>query len=164
MINPQILKRLLRNWVFSNTKWILTPRRGLSSHHLPANDPFPNLKDHLVKFSGNIVTMGNKHLFSFSNDCINIGTNNDDVSICIFINSLEGSVAIKFFELPDIVFLTWDELTYWFKSNFGNVENPVKHLKIFNNITLKKGEAVKAFNLHFRKLYNRITKAIPPSS
>jgi len=120
----------------------------------PPNDPLPKFKYHLPKFSRNEVMTTKKHLAAFSNACINIDTNDNNVCVCLFINSLEGIAAAKFFEFPDKVFSTWNELTYWFKSTFRNINNPVEHLKNFNNLTFKESGTVKAFNLRLMKLYN----------
>lgn len=70
------------------------------------NDPLPKFKYHLPKFSGNGVTMANEHLVDFSNACINIGVNDNDICMHLFINSLEGRVTTKFFEFPSKVFST----------------------------------------------------------
>jgi hypothetical protein len=42
----------------------------------------------------------------------------------LFVNSLEGKVVVDFFELPPKVFSTWDELSYWFKSTYGQPQSP----------------------------------------
>lgn len=43
-------------------------------------------------------------------------------------------------------------------------KNLVEHLKTFNLLTFKEGETIKAFNLRFMNLYNRIPETIKPSS
>ena len=138
-----------------------TPCLVKSPLNLPLpTDSLPKFKDHLPKFSGNGVTTANEHLAAFSNACINIGANDSEVCMRLFVNSLEGRAAAEFFDLPDKVFSTWNELTYWFKSTFGNVDNPAEHLKSFNFLAFKEGETIKAFNLRFMKLYNRTPEAI----
>jgi len=132
------------------TTWLVKSPLNL----VPPPDSLPKFKDHFPKFSRNGVTMPNKHLDAFSNACINIDVNDSDVCMRLFVNSLEGQAAAEFFELLDKVFSTYNELTYWFKSTFGKVENPAEHLKSFNILTFKEGEIVKAFNLRFMKLYN----------
>ena len=82
----------------------------------------------------------------------------------LFVNSLEGRATAEFFDLPDKVFSKWNKLAYWFKSTFGNVDNPGEHLKSFNFLVFKESETIKAFNLRFMKLYNRIPEAIRPTS
>lgn len=142
-----------------------TPRLAKSPLNLtPSANSLPKFKDHFPNFSGNRVMMKNKHLAAFSNACINIGANDIDICMRIIINSLEGRAATKFFEFPDKVFSTWNELTYWFKSTFGNIDNPVEHLQRFNNLTFKEGETNMAFNIQFMKLYNRILETIRPSN
>jgi hypothetical protein len=82
----------------------------------PATHPLPKFKEHLPKFSGNNIVTTNEHLVSFSNDCHNIGANDNDTCMRLFVNSLEGKVAIDFFDLPPKIISTWEELVYWFKS------------------------------------------------
>jgi hypothetical protein len=67
----------------------------------------------------------------------------------LFVNSLEGKDAANFFELLPKVFSTWDDLSYWFKSTYGQPQSLVNLLKDYN-----KDETIKSFNLHFTKLYN----------
>jgi hypothetical protein len=66
----------------------------------PTTTPLPKFKDHLPKFSGNGTISVNEHLIAFSNACHNIGENENDICMCLFVNSLEGKVATDFFELP----------------------------------------------------------------
>jgi hypothetical protein len=58
--------------------------------------------------------------------------------------------------------LTWDELSYWFKSTYGQPQSPMDLLKDYNNLVYNKGETIKYFNLHFTKLYNQIPEIIRP--
>jgi hypothetical protein len=78
----------------------------------PAANPLPKFKDHLPKLSGNGTISTKEHLIAFSNACHNIGVNDNDTCMHLFVNSLEGKVVAYFFELPPKVFSTWDELTY----------------------------------------------------
>jgi hypothetical protein len=80
----------------------------------------------------------------------------------LFVNSLEGKVVTDFFELPPKIFSTWVELSYWFKSTYGQPQSPIYKLKDYNNIVYNKGETIKYFNLRFTKLYNQIPYIIRP--
>jgi hypothetical protein len=91
---------------------------------VPATNPLPKFKDHLPKFSGNDTISTEEHLISFLNACHNIGVNDNDTCMCLFVNSLEGKVVADFFDLPPKIFSTWEELVYWFKSTFGQPKSP----------------------------------------
>jgi hypothetical protein len=130
----------------------------------PAANPFPKFKDHFPKFSGNSTISTDEHLIDFSNACHNIGTNDNDTCMRLFVNSLEGKVVDDFFDFPPNILSTWDELVYWFKSTFGQPKIPTDRLKEYNNITYNKGETIKSFNLHFTKLYNQIPELIRPQN
>jgi hypothetical protein len=118
----------------------------------------------LPKFSGNDTISTNEHLVAFSNACHNIGANDNDTCMRLFVNSLEGKVVADFFELPPKVFSTWDELIYWFKSTYGQPKIPTNHLREYNNIVYNNGETIKSFNLRFTKLYNQIPELIRPQN
>jgi hypothetical protein len=69
-----------------------------------ATQPLPKFKDHLRRFSGNGIVTTNEHLVAFPNACHNIGANDNDTSIRLFVNSLEGKVATNiFYLLPKIL-------------------------------------------------------------
>jgi len=55
--------------------------------------PLPKFKDHLPKFSGNDTITTNEHLVAFSNAFHNIGVNDNDICMNLFVNSL----VLKFF-------------------------------------------------------------------
>jgi hypothetical protein len=130
----------------------------------PATNPLPKFKDHFPKFSGNGTISTDEHLIAFSNAFHNIGANDNDTCMHLFVNSLEGKVATDFFDLPLNILSTWDELVYWFKSTFGQPKIPTDRLKEYNNITYNKGETIKSFNLRFTKLYNQIPELIRPQN
>ena len=71
------------------TPWLVKSPLNLP----PPTDSLPKFKDHLPKFSGNGVTTTNEHLAAFSNACINIGANESEVCMRLFVNSLEGRAA-----------------------------------------------------------------------
>ena len=63
----------------------------------PTTHPLPKFKENLPKFSGNNTVTTNEHLVAFSNACHNIGANDNDTCMCLFVNSLEGKVvAIRY--------------------------------------------------------------------
>jgi hypothetical protein len=62
------------------------------------------LKDHLLKFSGNGTICTKEHLSAYSNACHNIGSNDNDTYMRLFVNSLDGKAIADFFELPLKVF------------------------------------------------------------
>jgi hypothetical protein len=128
----------------------------------PTTTPFPKFKGHLLKFFGNDTISVNDHLISFSNACHNIGENENDTCMCLFVNSLEGKDAYEFFELPPNIFSTWAKLSYWFKSTYGQPQSLAHKLKEYNNLVYNKGENIKYFNLHFTKFYNQIPDIIIP--
>jgi hypothetical protein len=128
----------------------------------PATHPLPKFKEHLPRFWGNNTVTTNEHLVAFSNAYHNVGDNDNDTYMCLFVNSLEGKVAVDFFDLPPKIMSTWEELIYWFRSNYGQSKSPAKKLREYNNIAYKDGETIKSFNLHFTKLYNQIPELIRP--
>jgi hypothetical protein len=128
----------------------------------PTTRPLPKFKDHLPRFLGNNIITTNEHLVSFSNACHNIGANDNDTCMRIFINSLEEKVATNFFELCPNILSTWEELVSWFISTYGQSKIPAKQLREYNNIAYKDGETIKSFNLCFNKLYNQISELIQP--
>jgi hypothetical protein len=125
-----------------------------------ATSPLPKFKEHLPRFSGNNIVTTNEHLVAFSNACHNIGSNDNDTCMCLFLNSLEGKAMDDFFDLPPKILSTWEELFCWFKSTYGKSKIPSEQLREYNNITYKDGETIKSFKLHFTKLYNQIPKLI----
>jgi hypothetical protein len=128
----------------------------------PATFPLPKFKEHLPNFSGNNTFSTNEHLVDFSNTCDNIGANDNDNCMCLFVNSLKGKAANDFFDLPPKILSTWDELIYWFQSTCGQSKIPTEKLREYNNVTYKEGETIKSFNLSFTKLYNQIPELIHP--
>jgi hypothetical protein len=80
----------------------------------PATCPLLKFKEHLPKFSGNNTVSTNEHLVAFSNSFHNIGANDNDICMRLFINSLEGKATTDFFDLPPTILSTWEELIYRF--------------------------------------------------
>ena len=66
----------------------------------PATHLLPKFKDHLPSFSRNNIVTTNDHLVAFSNSCHNIGANDNDTCMWLFVNSLEGKKMLDFFDLP----------------------------------------------------------------
>jgi hypothetical protein len=130
----------------------------------PATHPLPRFKENLPKFYGNNTVTTNEHLVAFSNACHNIGANDNDTCMRLFVNSLQGKVATDFFDLPPKIIFAWEELVYWFKFTYGQSKIPAKKLREYNNITYKYSETIKSFNLHFTKLYNQIPELIRPQN
>jgi hypothetical protein len=143
----------------TTTPWHVSSPLNLA----PATHPLPKFKDHLPRFSGNGTITTNEHLVAFSNAFHNIGANDNDTCMRLFVNSLEGKVATNFFDLPPKILSTWEELVYWFKSTYGQPKSPAEKLREYNNISYKDGETIKYFNLRFTKLYNQIPELILPS-
>jgi hypothetical protein len=102
----------------------------------------------------------NEHLVAFSNARHNIGANDNDSCMRLFVNSLEGKAVTNFFDLPPKILSTWEDLVYWFKSTSGQSKIPTEQLREYNNIAYKDGEIIKSFNLRFTKLYNKIHELI----
>jgi hypothetical protein len=96
----------------NTTMWHVSSPLNLN----PTTTPLPKFKYHLPKFLGNGTISINEHLIVFSNAYHNIGANDNDTCMRLFVNSLEGKEVVDFFELPPNFFSTWDELFYWFKS------------------------------------------------
>jgi hypothetical protein len=101
---------------------------------------------------------------AFSNDCHNIGANDYDTCMHLFVNSLEGKDAADFFGLHPKILSTWEELVYWFKSTYGKSKIPIEKLREYNNIAYKDGDTINSFNLQFTKLYNQIPELIRPQN
>jgi hypothetical protein len=138
--------------------WHVSPPLNLA----PSTCPLPKFKKHTPRFLGNNTVTMNENMVAFSNACHNIGSNDNDTWMCLFINSLEGKATTDFFDIPPKVLSTWEELVYWFKSTYGNSKSPTKQLREYNNIAYKEGETIKSFNLRFTKLYNQIPEIIHP--
>jgi hypothetical protein len=101
---------------------------------------------------------------AFSNSYHNIESNDNDTCMRLFVNSLEGKAAAYLFHLPPKILSTWEELVYWFISNYGKSKIPTKQLREYNNIAYKDGETINSFNLRFTKLYNQIPELILPQN
>jgi hypothetical protein len=71
--------------------------------------PLPKFKEHMPKFLGNNIVSTNKHLVAFYNVFHNIGANDNDTFMRLFINSLEGKDVVDFFDLPPKILSTWEE-------------------------------------------------------
>jgi hypothetical protein len=111
---------------------------------------------------GTVTTV--EHLRAFSNTCTILGVNDNDSYMLLFMNSLQGNVASLFSNLPDECISTWSELSYWFTSTFGQLDNPYEHLKRFNQLHMNDNERILAFNLRFIKSYNSIPMSIFPTN
>jgi hypothetical protein len=128
----------------------------------PATCPLPKFKENIPRFSRNNIVTTNEHPVEFSNACHNIGSNDNNTCMCLFVNFLEGKATANFFDLPPKIFFTWEELVYWFKSSYEKSKIPTEQLREYNNIAYKDGETIKSFNLCFTKLYNQILELIQP--
>jgi hypothetical protein len=126
--------------------------------------PLPKFKDHLPSFSRNNIVTTNEHLVEFSNPCHNIGANDNNTCMRLFVNSVEGKVAVAFFYLSPKILSTWEELVYWFKSTYRQSKSPTEQLREYNNIAYKDGKTIKSFNLCFTKLYNQVVELICPQN
>jgi hypothetical protein len=93
----------------TTTPWHVSSHVNLS----PTTHRLPKFKEHLPRFSENNIVTTNKQLVEFSNACHNIGANDNDTCMLLFINSLERKVVIDFFDLPPKILSTWEELIYW---------------------------------------------------
>jgi hypothetical protein len=111
--------------------------------------PLQKFKENLPRFLGNNIITTNEHLVTFSNAFHNIGANDNDTWMRLFVNSFEGKVVADFFYLPPKILSTWEELVYWFKS-----KSPNEKLREYNSIAYKDGGTIKSFNLRLYKLYN----------
>jgi hypothetical protein len=108
----------------TTTPWHVSSPLNLT----PATRPLPKFKEHLPRFSGNNTVTMNEHSVEFPNACHNIGANDNDTCMCLFVNSLEGKDAGDFFDLPPNILSTWEELVYWFKSTYGKSKIPTEQL------------------------------------
>jgi hypothetical protein len=121
-----------------------------------ATHPLPKLKENLPRFPRNNTVTVSEHLAAFSNACHNIGANDNETSMCLFVNSIEEKAVENFFDFPPKILSTWEDLVYWFKYTYGKSKSSVEQLREYNNITYKDSETIKSFNLCFTKLYNQI--------
>jgi hypothetical protein len=78
----------------------------------PTTKPLQKFKDNLPKSFGSGTISINEHLVAFSNACHNIGVNDNETCMRLFVKYLEGNFVVDLFELPPKVFLTWDKLYY----------------------------------------------------
>jgi len=96
--------------VYSSLKRMSTLHHGMYPPPLnlnPTTNHLPEFKYHLLKFSRKGTISINEHLVVLSNACHNIGENENDTCMTLFVNSLEGKVVVDFFKLSPKVFLTW---------------------------------------------------------
>jgi hypothetical protein len=142
----------------TTTSWHVSSPLNLT----PVGHPPPKFKDHLPKFLGNGIVSTNEHLVSFSNVFHDIGVNDNDTCMCLFVNSLEGKANTIFFYLPPKIISTWEELVYWFKSTYGQPKILANQLREYNNTIYNNGETIKSFSLRFTELYNQILELIFP--
>jgi hypothetical protein len=140
----------------TTTPWHVSSPLNLA----PDTRPLPKFKEHLPRFSGNNIVSTNEHLVAFSNAFHNIGANDNDTCMRLFVNSLEGKVVDDLFDLPPKILSTWEDLIYWFRSTYGKSKSLAEKLREYNNVTYKDSETIKSFNLHFTKLYNQILELI----
>jgi hypothetical protein len=104
-----------------------TPWRVSSPLNIaPSTRSLQKFKEHLLRFSGNNTITTNEHIVAFSNAFHNIGTNNNNTCMRIFVNSLEGKETTYFFDLPPNILSSWEELVYWFKSTYGQSKSTTK--------------------------------------
>ena len=89
----------------TTTPWHVSSPLNLA----PATRPLPKFKDNLPRFSGNNMATTNEYLVEFYNACHNIGANENDTCMHVFVNSLEGKVAADFFDLPPKILSTWEK-------------------------------------------------------
>jgi hypothetical protein len=127
----------------TTTPWHVSSPLNLA----PDTRPLPKFKEHLPRFSGNKTVTTNEDLVAFSNAYQNIGDNENDTCMHLFVNSIEGKAVTDFFDLPPKIISTWEELVCWFKSTYGQSKSPTEQLWEYNNITYKDGETIKSFNL-----------------
>jgi hypothetical protein len=93
-------------------------------------NPLPHkFKNHLPLFHDDGIVTVVEHLRAFSNACIILGVNDNDSCMLLFMNSLQGNAASLFSNLPDGCISTYFELSYWFTSTFGHLDNPMSILK-----------------------------------
>jgi hypothetical protein len=86
----------------TTTPWHVYSPLNLS----PATRLLAKFKEHLPKFSGNNIVSTNEHLVAFSNACHNIGANDNETCIDLFVNSLKGKATVDFFDLPPKILST----------------------------------------------------------
>jgi hypothetical protein len=84
----------------------------------PTTHPPTKFKEHLPRFSRNNTITTHEHLVAFFYACHNIRANENDSSMRLFVNSLEGKVAADLFDLPPKILSAWEELVYWFISTY----------------------------------------------
>ena len=56
------------------------------------------------------MTSVNEHSSILSNACVNIGAHDNNHSMRLFVNSLEGRVVVEFFNLIEKIISTWFEM------------------------------------------------------
>jgi hypothetical protein len=80
----------------------------------PTTTSLPKFKQHLPIFYNNDVNYVNEHLNDFLNACHNIGTNDKNTCMHLFVNSLKGKPTFDYFDLSPKYFSSWVKLGYWF--------------------------------------------------
>jgi hypothetical protein len=119
--NP--LKVINKYGLFEFEEYAMTTPWHISSplNLTPATHPLPKFKDHLPRFLGNCTVTTNEHLVAFSNACHNIGANNNDMFMRLFVNSLEGKATTFFFtSLPK----SFPPRKNWFIGSSPLTDNP----------------------------------------
>jgi hypothetical protein len=80
----------------TTTPWNMSPPLNFA----PTTQRLPKFKDHLPRFSGKGIVTTNEHMVAFSNDFHNIGANDNNTCMCLFVNSLEGKSPTDLFLSP----------------------------------------------------------------
>jgi hypothetical protein len=106
----------------TTTLWYVSSPLNLT----PTTHPLPKFKENLPNLFGNNTVTTNEHLVAFSNSCHNIGANDKDTCMRLFVNSLEGKVVDDFFDLPPKILSTSEDLLYWFKSTYEKSKIPAE--------------------------------------
>jgi hypothetical protein len=87
----------------TTTLWHISSPLNLA----PVTHSLPKFKEHLPRFLGNNIVTTNEHLVAFSNSCHNIGANDNDTCMHLFVTLLEGKAATDFFDVPPKILSTW---------------------------------------------------------
>ena len=108
-----------------------------------------DLRDKVVKFSGNNVVIGEEHLRIFIDMLNDYEVEHEDMVMKLFVHSLTKDSRDWFRRLPNDSISSWSDLEKLFKEQYGDNTNAGFMLNDFNNIKKSPNEFTFYFNVRF---------------
>ena len=110
-----------------------------------------DLRNKVVKFSGNNVGTGKEHLRILIDMLNDYEVEHEDVVMKLFVHSLIEDARDWLRRLPDDSICSWSDLESLFKEQYGDDTSVGFMLNDFNNIKKNPNESAFNFNVRFQK-------------